>query len=228
MKEMGNDKENESGSPEDLRQIAADLPRAAVGRLSLYFRELQRLAASDIHSVKSRDLGKLVDVTPAVVRRDLNSLGTSGRPGVGYSVDALAQRIGELLGSGIRWQVVLIGVGSLGDALLRYRGFEQLGFRLAAAFDVNPQKIGNQVGGVRIEDFAHLTTTCSRIRPELGILAVPVEAAPEIASQLVSVGITGILNFTPMTIHLPPSVAVINVDLASELQRLAFAVHANR
>lgn len=212
----------------DIRQIAADLPRAAVGRLSLYFRELQRLHTNQVTSVNSRQLGKLVAVSPAVVRRDLGSLGISGRRGVGYSVVSLADRIGELLGSGVSWKVILIGVGSLGDALLRYRGFEQLGFHLAAAFDVNPEKIGRSIGGVPIEDFAQLAGACASIQPDLGILAVPVSAAPTVASQLAAIGVTGILNFTPMTLQLPESIAVVNVDLASELQRLAFAVHANR
>ena len=218
--------------PEDdadgIRRIAADLPRAAVGRLSLYYRELQRLSDNQVRSVNSRQLGKLVAVSPAVVRRDLSSLAIGGRRGVGYSVASLSSRIGELLGSGVTWKVILIGVGSLGDALLRYRGFERLGFHLNAAFDVNPQKIGQSIGGVLIEDFAQLTGACASIQPDLGILAVPVTAAPTVASKLAAVGVTGILNFTPMTLQLPDSIAVVNVDLASELQRLAFAVHANR
>ncbi|MEM9644201.1 MAG: redox-sensing transcriptional repressor Rex, partial [Planctomycetota bacterium] len=134
----------------------------------------------------------------------------------------------ELLGSGISWKVILVGVGSLGDALLRYRGFEQMGFRLAAAFDVSPGKIGRRIGETVVEDFALLQGSCASVQPDLAILAVPVTAALDVAAQVASVGVTGILNFTPMTIKLPPSIAVINVDLASELQRLAFAVHANR
>ncbi len=211
-----------------FRRIAADLPRAAVGRLSLYYRELHRLVAAGTTSVNSRELGKLVDVSPAVVRRDLSSLGSVGRRGVGYRPGELMERIGKLLGSGIRWKVILIGVGSLGDALLRYRGFEQLGFHLAAAFDNDRDKIGRKIGGVRIEDYGLIEGICAAVQPDLGILAVPVDSAPEVADKLASIGVSGILNFTPMTIKLPRRVAVINVDLASELQRLAFAVHANR
>lgn len=224
----GGDEQRPAPGSSELRKIAADLPRAAVGRLSLYFRELHRLSLSGVTSVNSRELGRLVDVSPAVVRRDLSTLGSNGRRGVGYSVGFLTERIGELLGSGVSWKVILVGVGSLGDALLRYRGFEQLGFRLAAAFDVDPKKIGTRIGGVRIDDYAVLSGVCASIQPDLGILAVPVEAAPDVAANLASIGVTGILNFTPMTIKLPRSIAVINVDLASELQRLAFTVHAKR
>ena len=104
--------------------------------------------------VNSKQLGALVDVSPAVVRRDLSSLGTIGTRGIGYSIDRLIAQIGDVLGSGVQWQVILVGVGSLGDALLRYRGFERLGFRLAAAFDSSSAKVGKAVGGIMVSDSA--------------------------------------------------------------------------
>src|SRR6056297_2949058 len=130
------------GETADSRETTAPiLPKAAVGRLSLYFRELHRLADSGQTSINSRDLGRPVDVSPAVVRRDLSNLGTIGRRGVGYSVPVLLENLGRVLGSSVPWGVFLIGVGSLGNALLRYRGFARLGFRLVAAFDVDPRVI---------------------------------------------------------------------------------------
>ena len=142
--------------PNDSSDSAADapheLPQPAVGRLSLYYRELHRLLEAEVASVNSGELGSLVDVSPAVVRRDLSALGTIGRRGVGYDVSTLLERIGVVLGSGVQWKVVLVGVGSLGDALLRYRGFERLGFNLVAAFDNDPARVGSEVGGVRVMD----------------------------------------------------------------------------
>jgi redox-sensing transcriptional repressor len=202
-----------------------DLPQPAVGRLSLYFRELHRLLDSEVSSVNSKQLGQLVDVSPAVVRRDLSALGTIGRRGVGYDVTRLIERIGAVLGSGVEWKVVLVGVGSLGDALLRYRGFERLGFRLVAAFDNDPARIGQSVGGVLISDVDRMTALLRDVRPELAIVAVPAEQAGRVASALVAGGVQGVLNFAPTTLRLPAGVAVVNVDLASELQRLAFDVH---
>jgi len=204
------------------------LPQPAVGRLSLYYRELQRLADGGTPSVNSRELGQLVAVSPAVVRRDLSALGTIGRRGVGYNVDLLIERIGMVLGSGVQWRVVLIGVGSLGDALLRYRGFDRLGFSLIAAFDVAPHRIGTEIGGVQIRDAAGMDDAIKELRPDLAILAVPAEHATDVANRLVAGGITGILNFAPTTLRLPPRVAVVNVDLASELQRLAFSVQSRK
>lgn len=214
-----------AGSESDPAQ---KLPQAAVGRLSLYYRELHRLRGCGTESVNSRELGRLVNVSSAVVRRDIHVLGTKGRRGVGYSVQRLIDRIGGVLGSGVQWKVVLVGVGSLGDALLRYRGFQRLGFRLTAAFDVDPAKIGTAIGGVRIRDAALLDCSLAELRPDLAILAVPAEQAAEIANQLAAGGVSGVLNFAPTTIRLPSHIAVVNVDLASELQRLAFGVQQAR
>ncbi|KAA1258957.1 Redox-sensing transcriptional repressor Rex [Rubripirellula obstinata] len=203
---------------------AAVLSGASVGRLSLYYRELHRLRDSESTNVNSQELGRLVDVSPAVVRRDLSALGTIGRRGVGYEVETLIESIGQVLGSGKKWKVVLVGVGSLGDALLRYRGFERLGFRLVAAYDSDPRKIGAVVADVPIYDAETMEQSLRSERPELAILAVPSENAIEIAATLVRCQIHGILNFAPTTLKLPGNVAVVNVDLASELQRLVFAV----
>jgi redox-sensing transcriptional repressor len=201
-----------------------ELPQPAVGRLSLYFRELHRLLDSDVNSVNSQQLGGLVDVSPAVVRRDLSALGTIGRRGVGYDVSTLIERIGSVLGSGVQWKVVLVGVGSLGDALLRYRGFQRLGFNLIAAFDNDPARVGTAIGGIEVKNVADLDSFLATVRPELAILAVPADHAGDVATRLVAAGISGVLNFAPTTLRLPAGVAVVNVDLASELQMLAFSV----
>lgn len=170
----------------------------------------------------------MVDVSPAVVRRDLSALGTIGRRGVGYDVGTLIDRIGAALGSGVKWSVVLVGVGSLGDALLRYRGFERLGFHLSGAFDNDPARIGTSIGGIEVLDVENLEKTLEAHPAELAILAVPAERAAEVAGRLVACGISGILNFAPTTLRLSGNVAVVNVDLASELQRLAFTVYTKK
>ncbi|MFK8113793.1 MAG: redox-sensing transcriptional repressor Rex [Rubripirellula sp.] len=213
---------------EAVDEIPHDLPQVAVGRLSLYHRELQRLLDSEVGSINSQRLGKLVDVSSAVVRRDLSALGTIGQRGVGYDVAKLISRIGAVLGSGVQWKVVLIGVGSLGHALLRYRGFDRLGFQLSGAFDRDPACIGTLIGGIEVQDANDLEHALTAQPAELAILAVPAEHAAEIAGRLVSCKVSGILNFAPATLRLPGTVAVVNVDLASELQRLAFSVQAQK
>jgi redox-sensing transcriptional repressor len=216
-----NDRDGNPGLPQEL-------PQPAVGRLSLYYRELHRLLETEVGSVNSQELGGLVDVSPAVVRRDLSALGTIGRRGVGYDVTILIERIGAVLGSGVEWKVVLVGVGSLGDALLRYRGFERLGFKLVAAFDNDPMRIGTAIGGVEVVDVDQMDSILAEVRPELAILAVPADHAPVVAARMVAAGISGVLNFAPTTLRLPGGVAVVNVDLASELQKLAFRVQQRK
>ena len=204
------------------------LPRPAVGRLSLYYRELIRLLNEGEVSLNSKALGLLVDVSPSVVRRDLSALGTIGRRGVGYDISVLLDRIGRVLGSGVQWNVILVGVGSLGHALLRYRGFDRLGFHLSAAFDNDPRLIGTEIGGIEVLDAESLESVLGDQKAELAILALPAEHAAEIAGKLLACDIKGILNFAPTTLSLGEDVAVVNVDLASELQRLAFAVQSQK
>lgn len=192
--------------------------------MSLYLRESQRLSDAGIASVSSTELGRALDISPAVVRKDLAAIGTLGRRGVGYPVGELMERIGATLGAEILWDVVLVGAGSLGHALLRYRGLERQGFRVVAAFDVDPALVGSSVGGVVIRPAAEMLAYIRAERPRLAILAVPAEAAAAVAAELAEAGISGILNFSPTSIKLPKGIGLVNVDLASEMQRLAFTV----
>lgn len=200
------------------------LPTVAVGRLSLYLRELQRLSDSGVSSANSQELARLIDVSPAIVRKDLAAIAAVGRRGVGYDISALIDRIGAMLGTQTHWNVILVGVGSLGTALLRYRGFQRQGFRIVGAFDLDPRLVGTSVGGVRIHPIADMGQIAKTLQPHLAILAVPADSAAGVAADLVSAGVSGVLNFAPTSLKLPRSVGVVNVDLASEMQRLAFAV----
>ncbi len=204
------------------------LPPAVVGRLGLYYRELYRLLESGVSRVNSGELGKLLAVSPEVVRRDLHALGAKGRRGVGYGVASLIETISNVLGSETYWRVILVGVGSLGDALLRYKGFDRLGFRLVAAVDTSPKRIGTVMGGITVSDAAQLESVVTTTQPALAILAVPSDQAHDVAVRLIAAGVTGILNFAPITLQLIGNTAVVNVDLASELQRLAFAVQQQK
>jgi len=200
------------------------LPSAAVGRLSLYLRELQRLSESGVVSLNSSELATLIEVSPAVVRRDLAAIGAVGRRGVGYTIGDLVTAIGVVLGAETAWTVALVGVGSLGTALLRYRGLERQGFHIVAAFDADQRLVGTSIGGVPIFAAAEMSQKIRELKPQLAVIAVPAEAATTVASELADAGITGILNFAPATLKLPKEIGIVNVDLASEMQRLAFTV----
>jgi redox-sensing transcriptional repressor len=204
------------------------IPAATAERLAMYLRELQRLARSGKSSVSSQELGTALGVSAEVIRKDMAAMGHAGRRGVGYSLSACEGRIREVLGAALgqarRWPVLLVGVGSLGRALARYRGFHEQGLDLIAAVDHDPTIVGQRIGGVEIRAVDELEQIVRDQAIELAILAVPAENAPAMAGKLADAGVAGILNFAPVTLPLDPRIAIRNVDLSSELLQVAFAV----
>ncbi len=218
----------QSAAEESVAEAGGEIPRAAVGRLSLYLRELRRLSATGSDHASSKRLGELLGVSDAVVRRDLAYLKPQGRRGVGYVIEPLIQRIRQTLGSNHVWNVVLLGAGSLGNALLRYQGFQEQGFRWVAAFDVADSRVGSLVEGVPVYHSSELEQRIAQLQANLAIIAVPAAATTDVARRLSAAGITGILNFAPVALQVGPEICVANVDLASELQQLAFSVLSTR
>jgi redox-sensing transcriptional repressor len=200
------------------------VPKAVVNRLSLYLRELQHLLRDGHQTTSSSHLGSLLGFTDAQVRKDLAYFGHFGYPGIGYRCEELIPEIKRILGTDRAWPVAMVGVGNLGRALLGYRGFGQQNFRIAAAFDVDPEKIGAVIEGVRVHHLDRLAEVVGDQHIQLGMIVVPANWAQSVADKLVTAGIEGIVNFAPVTIVLPPMVSVVGVDLAMELEQLSFAV----
>ena len=200
------------------------LSRACVGRLSLYLRRLEELNREGAEKVSSGRLGEALGVTDAQVRKDLASLGNLGQPGIGYPTQELTTAIRGALGIDRDWSVALVGVGNLARALLRYRGFAQQGFRVVALFDTDKTKIGQRLEGLTIHGLDDLPKVIAATNAELGLLAVPAEAAQTVADALVAAGIRGVLNFAPVVLRLPGSVSLVSVDLTVQLEQLAFLV----
>jgi redox-sensing transcriptional repressor len=199
-------------------------PKAVVSRLSLYLRELQRLAREGCETTNSGQLGGFLGFSDAQVRKDLAHFGHFGHPGVGYRCDDLIAAIRRILGTDRDWPVAVIGAGNLGQALLGYRGFSHQGFRIVAAFDLDAEKIGATIHGVPVYDLANLTAIVAEHKIQLGLIAAPAGQAQTVADQLVAAGIMGIVNFAPVTLNLPPTVRQVEVDLAMELEQLSFSV----
>jgi redox-sensing transcriptional repressor len=202
----------------------ASVPKVVVSRISLYLRELQRLEAAGQKTISSGQLGTLLGFSDAQVRKDLGFFGQFGYPGVGYRCEELIHAMRDILGTNQPWPVVMIGVGNLGQALLGYRGFGQQNFSIAAAFDADPQKIGKQIQGLRVQPLNELAATIRDKNIRLGMIVVPAGRAQEAANALVAAGIEGVVNFAPVTISLPPGIEQVSVDLAIELEQLSFAV----
>jgi len=198
--------------------------RASVGRFSLYLRRLQQLDPDQVRTISSGQLGDALGLTDAQVRKDLANLGNLGHPGVGYSTSELIAALRRRLGIDRSWSVVVVGVGNLARALLRYRGFQQQGFRIVALFDAAPEIVGQQVDGLTVFPPEAMAEVIATTGAELGILTVPSEAAQSVADALVEAGIRGVLNFAPMVLRLPAHVSLVAVDLAVQLEQLAFLV----
>jgi len=200
------------------------LSRASAGRLSLYLRSLDSLRREGVGKVSSSQLGEAVGVSDAQVRKDLAMLGNLGQPGIGYATPELIAAIRRTLGIDREWKAVLVGVGNLARALLRYRGFQQQGFRLVALCDSDPAKVGQVVEGLTIKSTNEISEVVAKTGAELGILTVPAEAAQAVTDQLAAGGIRGLLNFAPAVLKMPPGVSVVTVDLTVQLEQLAFLV----
>jgi redox-sensing transcriptional repressor len=193
----------------------------------LYLRELQRLVREGQQTINSTHLGKLLGMTDTQVRKDLAYFGQFGYRGVGYRCAELMAEIRGILGTDRTWPVAIVGIGNLGRALLGYRGFHAQGFRAVAAFDADAAMIGQVIEGIPIEHPDRLEEVAARHQIRHGIITVPAATAQSVAERMVVAGIIGILNFAPVTLTLPDEVSVVGVDLAIEMEQLAFAV-ANR
>jgi redox-sensing transcriptional repressor len=204
------------------------VPKAVVSRLSLYLRELQHLLRDGHQTTSSSHLGNLLGFTDAQVRKDLAYFGHFGYPGIGYRCQELIDAIRRIMGTDRQWPVAMVGVGNLGRALLGYKGFGKQNFHIAAAFDVDPNTIGSSIEGVRVYHLEKLAEVVREQHIKLGMIVVPAAAAQTVADKLVTAGVEGIVNFAPVTIALPPTVTLVGVDLAMELEQLSFAVVNHR
>jgi redox-sensing transcriptional repressor len=202
--------------------------RASAARLSLYLRCLEGWRRDGRATASSKALAEALGIRDTQVRRDLAYLGRVGRRGVGYRVADLTDLIREALGIDREWPAILVGAGNLARALLRYRGFAERGFRIAGLFDADPAKVGQRIEGLEVLPVAQLRRRARRLGAELGIVAVPWEAAQEVGKLLAAAGIKGVLNFAPAVLRLPAGIAVVNVDLTIQLEQLAFQVQAGR
>jgi redox-sensing transcriptional repressor len=203
--------------------VKQEIPRKAIYRLSVYLRCLQRLKANEIRTVSSEALAKAARVKSTQLRKDLTYFGQFGTRGLGYDVGQLSKMISDLLGTTSLQPVILIGVGNLGLALLTYRGFEQEGFEIVAAFDNDTRKREKSLA-VPIYTMDRMDEIIEKHHVRMAMITVPAPAAQEVANILVAKGISGILNFAPMVLHVPDDVMVNNVNLAMELENLSYFI----
>jgi redox-sensing transcriptional repressor len=203
-------------------------PRAVVGRLSLYLRQLEAFQAAGQTRVSSNQIAEILQLRDAQVRKDLAFFGQFGHPGIGYQIDDLQAAIRKALGTDRLWPIALVGLGNLGRALIRYREFERHGFRIAAVFDNDVRKVGTVVGDYEVQSIESIPESAKTLGLSIAAVTVPSEVAQEVVNRLIASGIRGILNFAPVALRVPPEISVVSVDLSIQLEQLVYKVtHAS-
>jgi redox-sensing transcriptional repressor len=197
------------------------IPIATVERLPIYLRELEEMAATGRTVVSSAELARRVGFTSEQIRKDLAYFGAFGTRGIGYRPRELAQALRGILGLREPKPVAVLGVGNLGTALIRHFAAMERDLLIVAGYDVAPEKVGRTIEGCPVFSVAELEARWPSHRAAIAILAVPPEAAHALLQRLKPLGVEAVLNFSPAKLS-DPTVFVKNLDLAIELQSLAF------
>jgi len=207
-----------------LRMNAEKIPDIIIGRLPVYLRALQRLSDKGIYTTSSQELGAIVGISAAQIRKDISQFGEFGKQGTGYSIPFLIERLRDILKVDRVWDVVIVGMGDIGHALARYNGFANRGFHITMCFDNDPKKVGQKVGDFEILDLAVMAEKLKQNKIKIAMLTVPATVAQEVADQLVKAGVRAILNYAPLSLTVPAGVKVQHIDPAIHLQRMTYYI----
>jgi redox-sensing transcriptional repressor len=198
-----------------------------IDRLPLYARALANLEGQGREVVSSQELAKTLNVSAAQIRKDFSYFGRFGKQGRGYNVRKLLDELRRILGLNRQWRMVLVGAGRLGRAILGYEGFGPQGFRIVEAFDSHPDMIGTDMNGLLVKNTDDLEPALKNNPVDIGIVAVPAEAAQDVIDALVRCGVHAILNYAPIAAHVPKGVEIRRVDPVLALQGMTYYLKAN-
>jgi redox-sensing transcriptional repressor len=198
------------------------IPDIIIGRLPVYLRALQQLSEKGILTTSSQELGEIIGISAAQIRKDISQFGEFGKQGTGYSIPFLIERLRNILKVDRVWEVVIVGMGDIGHALARYNGFANRGFHINMVFDNDPEKIGQKVGDYEVLDTATLAEKVKQNKIKIAMLAAPASSAQEITDLLVKAGIKAILNYAPISLNVPGGVRVQYIDPVTHLQRMTY------
>jgi len=212
-----------------------DLPNATLKRLSLYRRCFIELHEQDVKKIQSNELSQIIGIDSATIRRDFSYLGELGRQGYGYEVEIVLEAFNKLLNTNAKQECVLIGIGDLGRALLKYFSsdkFKKAAFNtpvnLVAGFDIDPEKIGQNIGELPVYNQEGLADYIKKHHVHYAIIAVPPKHAQSVADSLAGLGIKGVMNLSSTIINVSEDIIVHEVDINLELETLFFKVLQNQ
>jgi redox-sensing transcriptional repressor len=201
---------------------AKNIPNIIIGRLPIYLRALRHMQTQGEQTTSSQELGELVSVSAAQIRKDLSRFGEFGKQGTGYNIGFLIEKLREILKVERVWDLAVVGMGDMGHAIARYQGFSNRGFRVAMVFDNNPALIGQQVGGFVVQDAKEMVSAIREAGIKIAMLTVPAASAQEVANQLIEAGVKAILNYAPISLSVPHGVMLQYIDPATGLQRMTY------
>ena len=203
-----------------------NVPDIVVGRLPIYLRALNRMLQEGKEYTSSHELGERLGISSAQIRKDLSHFGEFGKQGTGYHIAYLRDQLRLILHVDREWPMAVVGAGDLGRAIAHYKGFTPRGFRVVALFDADPARVGEQIGALRVLAMDDLAREIKRQDIRVAMIAVPAEAAQEVANQLVQAGVRAILNYAPITLAVPPDVHVQYIDPVAHLQHMTYYLGA--
>lgn len=207
-----------------------NIPQPTIHRLTIYLRCLELLVENENgkkkEMISSSELSIITGINSHQIRKDLAYFGGFGKRGIGYPIQNLIITLKGILGSSKKWDIILAGVGNLGEALLRYKGYKKRGFNIIGAFDKNPSKVGKRINNIELYDIQYMKTFIIKRNIKIGIITVPAQAAQEVAEIMVNGGIKSILNFAPIVLKCPDYVTINTIDISIELERLVYYLSA--
>ena len=199
-----------------------EISQAVISRLPRYFRYLGELKDEGIERVSSQELSDIMRVTASQIRQDLNNFGGFGQQGYGYNVGYLYDEIGKILGLHEEHNLIIVGAGHLGQALVNYMNFERRGFIFRGIFDIDERLHGSQIRGITVRPMQEMECFVKDNDIDIAVLTIPKSSAVEVAEQLVSCGIKGLWNFAHVDLHVPDDIQVENVHLSDSLMKLSY------
>ncbi len=199
-----------------------EVPDIVIGRLPIYLRALNLLFEEGQEFTSSQELGQKLGIGSAQIRKDLSHFGEFGKQGTGYEINYLREQICKILHVDRDWSVALVGFGDLGQAIAHYGGFASKGFHIDAVFDKDPEKVGREVNGKKVQDIRDLIEIVNQLKIKMAIIAVPAFAAQEVSNKLIEAGVRAILNYAPITLTVPDGIQVQYIDPVVHLQRMTY------
>lgn len=202
-----------------------EISQAVIGRLPRYFRYLGELKDDGVERISSQELSELMKVTASQIRQDFNNFGGFGQQGYGYNVEFLYKEIGRILGLDKTHHFIIIGAGNLGQALGNYLNFERRGFIFSGMFDQNPDLIGRDIRGLKVQPMEAMERFVRENNIDIAVLTIPKTSAVEVAEKLVHYGIRAIWNFAHVDLNVPEGIQVENVHLSDSLMKLSYNIN---